>query len=71
VHHSGMTGTLEHAYGQRLGLNVLRFLRKENTVTRQIVLCLEKSGLAVEMALIRIYLEQLPVTARLLVLDNS
>lgn len=71
VHKIGMTRTLERAYRQKVGLKVLRSVSAGGIVTRQIVLFLEKCGLAVEMALIRIYLEQLPEAARHLVLERT
>jgi chorismate-pyruvate lyase len=71
VHAHGMTRTLERAYGQTLGLKVLRSTVHGGMVTRQILLVMEKSGLAVEMALCRIYLEHLPEAARHLVLERT
>jgi uncharacterized protein (TIGR00730 family) len=71
VHEHGMTQTLERAYGQNLAVRVLRSSRQGMVVTRQILLLLQQSGVAVEMALIRIYLESLPLPARQLILDEA
>jgi chorismate-pyruvate lyase len=71
VHRNGMTRTLEGLYRQSLSLEVLRSARHGSIITRQVLLVLQGTRMPVEMALIRIHLENLPEAARLPVLHQT
>lgn len=64
VHDSDMTSTLERYHGERLTLRVLARRQRGEVLIREVVLCGETSGTAVEFGAIRIDLARFPPPAR-------
>ena len=70
VHEKEMTPTLESAY-HRMDLRVLKYALRGAVVSRQVVLVLEGTEMAVAFCAIKIYLEHFPPEAKRLVLERK
>lgn len=71
VHQSDMTGTLERHHDDTIVLRVLKQISSENTVTRQVILALERQSLPVEFGAIRINLSHFEEEARELIIAGA
>jgi chorismate-pyruvate lyase len=71
IHERDMTPTLEAAYGQTIGLRVIKYELRGQTFFRHVLLVLEETGTVVEMGAIAIHLERFPEEARQLVLERK
>ena len=66
-HERDMTPTLENAYGSDIHLRVLDYRLDQDTVSRRVVLVLDRDETPVEMGAINIYLKPFPPEARELI----
>jgi chorismate-pyruvate lyase len=70
VHENDMTSTLETFHGRPVHLRVLGRDRRADEYYREVVLCLEGTGQAVEFGAIRINLDRFGPAARRLILEE-